>query len=246
MSNKKSVIIGSLRAAFPHTIPIMAGFIFLGITYGIYMKHLGFSFIYPMLMSLTIFAGSMEFVAADMLTGMFNPLQAFIMTIMVNARHLFYGISMLDKYKNTGKKKAYLIFGLCDETFSINYSAIIPSGAERSWFYFFVTLLDHMYWFFGATIGGLFASLITFNTDGIEFAMTSMFIVIFLDQWMKEKNHTSALIGVAVSLISLILIGPDNFIIPAMICILAILAAISKPLSKKLTIPDDTEGGKIG
>lgn len=130
------------KAAFPYTIPIFAGFWFLGMTYGIYMHVSGFSFWYPMLMSLTIFAGSAEFVAVNLLLGAFNPLQALVMTLMLNARHLFYGISMLDKFKGTGWKKFYLIFGMCDESFSINYTADIPADVDRGWFMFFVTLLN--------------------------------------------------------------------------------------------------------
>ena len=143
MNNRKRKIITALKAAFPNTVPILAGFLFLGITYGIYMRTSGFSFIYPMLMSLTIFAGSVEFVAVNLLLGAFNPLQALAVTVMLNARHLFYGISMLDKYKGTGWKKFYLIFGMCDESFSINYTAYIPERVDRGWFMFFVTLLNH-------------------------------------------------------------------------------------------------------
>ena len=134
----------ALQAAFPYTIPIFASFWFLGLTYGIFMHVCGFSFWYPMLMSLLIFAGSAEFVAAQMLLGAFNPLQALAMTLMINARHLFYGISMLDKYRGNGWKDLYLIFGMCDESFSINYTAQIPPGVDRGWFMFFVTLLNHL------------------------------------------------------------------------------------------------------
>lgn len=143
----------ALKTAFPHTIPIFAGFWFLGLTYGIYMNVSGFSFWYPMLMSLTIFAGSMEFVTVNMLLGAFNPIQSLAMTLMINARHLFYGISMLDKYKGTGWKKFYLIFGMCDESFSINYTANIPKNVDKGWFMFFVTLLNHLYWVFGCNTG---------------------------------------------------------------------------------------------
>ena len=145
----------ALRAAFPHTIPIFAGFCFLGITYGIYMNVSGFSFVYPMLMALTIFGGSLEFVAVTMLLGTFAPLQTLIMTLMIQARHLFYGIAMLDKYKGLGWKRYYLIFGMCDESFSINYTAQVPQGVDRGWFMFFVTLLNQAYWVLGATLGGL-------------------------------------------------------------------------------------------
>ena len=197
------------------------------------MNVSGFSFWYPMIMSLTIFAGSVEFVAVNMLMGAFNPLQALAMTLMINARHLFYGISMLDKYKGTGLKKFYLIFGMCDESFSINYTAKIPDDVDRGWFMFFVTLLNHIYWFTGATLGGIFGSLIQFDTEGLEFVMTAMFVVIFLEQWLKEKRHTSALLGLGLSLICLIAFGADGFIIPAMLAILGVLTLIRRPLENK-------------
>lgn len=222
----------AFKAAFPYTVPIFAGFWFLGITYGIYMNVSGFPFWYPMIMSVAIFAGSMEFVAANMLLGAFNPIQAFFMTLMINARHLFYGISMLDKFKGTGKKKGYLIYGMCDETFSVNYSADIPKDVDRGLFMFFVTLLNQLYWVTGATLGGLFGSLIKFNTAGLDFAMTAMFVVIFTNGWIKEKNHTSSLLGLGLSALCLIIFGADDFIIPAMAAILAALTALRGTLDK--------------
>lgn len=222
----------ALKAAFPHTIPIFAGFWFLGLTYGIYMNVSGFSFWYPMLMSLTIFAGSVEFIAVNMLLSAFNPIQALAITLMINARHLFYGISMLDKYKNTGWKKFYLIFGMCDESFSINYTADIPEQIDRGWFMFFVTLLNHFYWFSGATLGGIFGSLIHFNTEGLDFVMTAMFLVIFMEQWLKDKKHTSALLGLGLSLLCLITFGADSFIIPAMAAILVVLTLLRSPMER--------------
>lgn len=223
MQKKTDIMKKAFKAAFPHTIPIFAGFWFLGMTYGIYMNVSGFSFWYPMLMSLTIFAGSMEFVAVNLLLGAFNPLQAFAMTLMINARHLFYGISMLDKYRGMGWKKFYLIFGMCDESFSINYTAEIPEDTDRGWFMFFVTLLNQFYWFFGATLGGIFGSLIHFSTEGLDFVMTAMFVVIFLEQWLKEKNHVSAVMGVVLSLLCLAVLGADDFMIPSMLAIFVAL-----------------------
>ena len=232
MQTTRQKILLAFRAAFPRTLPIMAGFLFLGISYGIYMNVSGFSFLYPMLMSMTIFAGSIEFVAVSMLLGAFDPVQALLMTIMINARHLFYGISMLDKYRGLGWKKPYLIFGLCDETFSINYTADIPKEVDRGWYYFFVTLLNQIYWVSGATIGGLFGSIIPFETEGLDFVMTALFVVIFLDQWMKEKNHVSSLTGLGVSLVCLLTLKADNFMIPSMVLILLALTALRKPLEK--------------
>jgi 4-azaleucine resistance transporter AzlC len=222
----------ALKAAFPNTIPIFAGFWFLGLAYGIYMNVSGFSFVYPMIMSVIIFGGSLEFVAVEMLLSPFAPIQVLVMTLLIQARHLFYGISMLDKFKDMGWKKFYLIFGMCDETFSINYTAKIPEDVDRGWFMFFVTLLNHLYWVSGATIGGLVGSLIHFNTDGISFVMTSMFVVIFMEQWMKEKHHISAYIGLGAAALCLLIFGADSFMIPTMILIIVLLAAFRKPLEK--------------
>ena len=229
---KQSTAGAALRAAFPKTLPILAGFLFLGFSYGIYMNVSGFSFLYPLFMSLLVFAGSVEFVAVSMLLGAFDPVQALLMTIMINARHLFYGISMLDKYRGLGKKKPYLIFGLCDETFSINCTADIPAGIDRGWFYFFVTLLNQIYWVSGAMLGGLLGSVLPVKTEGLDFVMTALFVVIFLDQWMKEKNHFSSLTGLAVSLVCLLIFKADGFMIPAMAGILLALTALRKPLEK--------------
>ena len=232
MHTQLSTLKRALFCAFPYTIPIFAGFWFLGMTYGIYMNVSGFSFWYPMLMSLTIFAGSVEFVAVNLLLGAFNPLQALAMTLMINARHLFYGISMLDKFRGVGLKKIYLIFGMCDESFSINYTADIPQDVDKGWFMFFVTLLNHIYWFSGATLGGIFGSFIHFNTEGLDFVMTAMFVAIFMEQWLKEKRHTSALVGIGISLLCLLTFGADHFIIPSMLAILGVLTLIRNPLER--------------
>lgn len=223
----------ALKAAFPRTIPIFAGFWFLGMTYGIYMNVSGFRFWYPMLMSLTVFAGSAEFVAVNLLLGAFHPLEALAVTLMINARHLFYGLSMLDRYRGNGWKDFYLIFGMCDESFSINYSAEIPEGIDRGWFMFSVTLLNHFYWFFGAALGGIFGSWIRFRTEGLEFVMTALFVVIFIEQWLKEKNHFSSLAGLGIGLLCLPVFGAENFMIPAMLAVLAVLTFFRSPLKRQ-------------
>lgn len=233
LGKNKNAVFKAFRTAFPKTLPIFAGFWFLGISYGILMSVKGFSFVYPLIMSLVIFGGSLEFVAVSMLLGSFAPLQTFLAALLIQARHLFYGISMLEKYKGTGWKKPYLIFGLCDESFSINYSTEIPEDIDKGWFYFFVTLLDQIYWVTGAAIGGLLGELISFDTEGLSFVMTAMFVVIFLDQWLKEKQHISSVIGIGVSALCLILFGKDNFMIPTMICIVFMLTLLRKPIEKK-------------
>lgn len=222
----------ALKAAFPHTIPIMTGFLFLGASYGIYMNVSGFEFWYPMITSMLIFAGSVEFVTVNLLLGAFNPLQAFLLALMINARHIFYGISMLDKYRGTGLKKFYLIYGMCDESFSVNYTAKIPEDVDKGWFMFFVNLLNQIYWVAGATIGGILGGVIAFNTNGIEFVMTAMFVVIFLEQWLKEKNHIPSILGLVISVVCLILFGADKFIIPSMAAMLIILTLLRKVLDK--------------
>lgn len=224
----------ALRAAFPHTLPILAGFAFLGASYGIFMHSQGFSVWWTLLMSSTIFAGSMEFVTVSLLTTAFQPLYALLLALMVNARHLFYGISMLDKYKDAGKKKWYLIFGLCDETFSILVSTEPPEGVDNGWFQFFVTLLNQCYWVGGAVLGGLLGSLIAFPTKGIEFVMTALFVVIFIDQWRSQKRHLPAVVGVAASVCSLLVFKADSFIVPAMLLILVCLTLLRKPLLREV------------
>ena len=233
MRDKNAMRIAALRAAFPSTIPIMAGFLFLGMTYGVYMVQSGLRFWYPMLTSLTVFGGSLEFVIVSLLQGAFNPLQALMMTLMIQARHLFYGVSMLDKYRGTVLKKLYMIFGLCDETFSVNCTAEIPPHVDRGWFMFFVTLLDQFYWFAGATLGALFGMLIRFNTRGLDFSMTALFVVIFMEQWKKDRQHISALIGLALPALCLLLFGAERFLLPSMAAILVALALLEKPIERK-------------
>ena len=223
----------ALKAAFPHTIPVFTGFTFLGIAYGILMNSKGYGVGWTALTSFMVFAGSAQYVAITFLTSVFNPIYALLITLMINARHLFYGISMLDKYKSTGKLKPYLIFGLCDETFSITCSTEPPEGVNRNWFMFFITMLDHSYWVFGSTLGALLGSMISFNTRGLDFVLTALFVVIFLGQWKTQKNHKPAIIGVLCSIISLVVFGQSNFIIPSMIAILVILTVSRKALEKE-------------
>ena len=204
----------------------------MGMSFGFLMRAEGYPFWFPMLMSLAIFAGSMQFVTINLLAAPFNPAQAFFMALMVNARHLFYGISMLEKYHGMGKKKPYLIFGMADETFSINYTASIPENVDKGWFYFFVTLLNHLYWFGGTAVGSLLGSFLRFNTEGLDFVMTAMFVVILLEQVQKKENRISAAVGLGMSIVCLLLFGADSFVIPAMLSILAVLTLLRSPIEK--------------
>lgn len=219
-------------AAFPNTIPILAGFLFLGIAYGIYMNQSGFKFYYPMFMSFIIFAGSVEFATVSWLLGSFDPVNIFFLTLMINARHLFYGLSMLEKYNIPGWKKLYLIYGMCDESFSINATVDVPKDIDKGLFMFFVTMLNQIYWVAGATIGGIFGSFIPFDTKGLEFVMTALFVVIFLENWLKEKDHSASVIGLFISFICLMIFKGTNFIIPSMIIILSVLTSLRGRLQK--------------
>ena len=219
-------------AAFPNTIPILAGFLFLGIAYGIYMNQSGFKFYYPMFMSFIIFAGSVEFATVSWLLGSFDPVNIFFLTLMINARHLFYGLSMLEKYNIPGWKKLYLIYGMCDESFSINATVDVPKDIDKGLFMFVVTMLNQIYWVAGATIGGIFGSFIPFDTKGIEFVMTALFVVIFLENWLKEKDHSASVIGLFISFICLTVFKGTNLIIPSMIIILSVLTLLRGRLQK--------------
>ena len=210
----------ALRAAFPLTIPVFTGYIILGTAYGILLHSKGYSFLWAALTSIFIYAGSMQFVSVSLLAAGFHPVYAFFMTLMVNARHLFYGISMLSKFQGMGKKKTYLILGLTDETFSILCSTQPPDGVDRGWFQFFITLLNQIYWVSGSILGGIIGSFLHFNTKGIDFVLTALFVVIFINQWKSATNHLPVLIGLSASIICRILFGPANFIIPSMIVIL--------------------------
>ena len=230
--NKKQNTLNALKFAFPKTIPVMAGFLFLGISYGILMSTKGFPVWMTALISTSVYAGSMQFVLINLLLGAFNPVEAFAMTLMINARHIFYGIALLDKYKGLGFKKLYMIFGLTDESFSINCSCDVPDSIDKGKFMLFVTLLNQIYWVAGSCIGGLFGNHIFFSSEGIDFAMTAMFAVILLEQWLEKKNRIPVLCGLFMSVLCLVIFGKESFIIPSMLSILASLILLKHPLEK--------------
>lgn len=222
----------ALKAAFPHTIPVLTGFIFLGIAYGILMNSKGYGLLWTFLMSAVAFCGSMQFASITLLTVVFNPIQALMLSIMVNARHLFYGISMLGKYKGSGRLKPFLIFMLCDETFSIVCSSEPPEGVEKKHFYFFVSVLDYLYWVIGSVAGSILGGFVSFNTKGLDFVLTALFVVIFTEQWLSSPRHFSAIVGAAASVLCIVLFGSGNFIIPAMLVILAVLTLFRKKITE--------------
>lgn len=222
----------AFAAAFPTTIPILTGFLVLGAAYGVLMQTKGYGTLWAVLMSAVAFCGSMQFAAITLLTTAFHPLQALLLSFMVNARHLFYGISMLEKYKGLGKLRFFLIYVLCDETFSISASVDPPEGVNRKYFYLGISLLDYLYWVLGTFLGGVLGSFLTFNTAGLDFVLTALFMVLFLEQMKTSKNRLPGLIGLGCAGLSLFLFGADTMVIPAMLMILTILLAGRKKLCR--------------
>lgn len=209
----------AFKFAFPHTIPIMAGYIFLGIPFGLLAVSQGFSPLFAILMSVIIYSGAIQYAAIDVFLASFNPMNAIILTLMVGARHIFYGIAMLTKFSKLDSKKYYTIFGLTDETFSVLVSIDVPENLSRDWVYFFITLLNQIYWVSGTVIGILLGSMITINLEGIDFVLTALFITIFVDQWLNSSSKVPALVGILSGLLCLVLFGANNFMIPAMVFI---------------------------
>ena len=230
-SMKQAMNRKTMKYALKQSLPVMAGYLVLGMGFGILLKTKGYGVAWAFFMSLFIYAGSMQYVTINLLAGGATILSAALMTLMVNARHLFYGISMIERYRNTEPYKPYLIFGLTDETYSLVCSGTVPEGVDEKKYFFLLTLLNQSYWIIGSAVGSLLGSLITFNTAGIEFSMTALFLVVFVDQWKSVKDHTGAVVGVGVSVACLLIFGAENFLIPTMIAITVILTVLRKKLS---------------
>lgn len=224
----------AFRAAFPATLPVLTGYLFLGLAYGLLMQREGLSVWVTLAMSAVVYAGSIQYAALPLLSAPFAPLSALALALMVNARHVFYGISMLPRYRKTGRYEPYLAFALTDETFSVNVSAQIPPNVAPGAFYFAVSLLNQSYWVAASVAGHLFGNLLAFNTQGVEFVMTALFTVILTGQWMETREHRPALIGLGASGLCLVLFGPGQFILPAMALILLLLLALHGPLERSL------------
>lgn len=218
----------AVRAAFLDTLPVMTGYVFLGFGFGILLHQSGYGVLWAAAMSLFIYAGSMQYVAVSLLSSGAGLLTAALTTFVVNARHLFYGISMVDAYKGTGKRKPYLIFALTDETYSLVSKNQVPSGISRHGYCFLVSLFDHIYWVSGTVLGSLAGSLIPMNYEGIDFVLTALFVTIFVEQWLSTKNHLPAIIGVVSTLVCLLLFGKDVFLIPSMVVIALLLTLMRK------------------
>ena len=223
----------TFKYAFVRSLPIMAGYIVLGLGFGVLLQSKGYGVGWALAMGGLIYAGSMQYVAIDLLAGGASLISAALMTLMVNARHLFYGISMLERYKDTGAAKPYLIFALTDETYSVVCSGDVPDGVDRKKYYFWVSLLDQFYWVVGCVAGALLGSVLPFDTTGIDFSMTALFLVVMVEQWRSTRDHTPALVGLGVSLVCLLIFGSSNFLIPSMIGITVALTLLRGTMEKR-------------
>lgn len=213
----------AFRKAFPYTIPVLTGYLFIGIAFGVMFAEKGYSFLWAMLMSLMVYAGSGQYLAVNFFVPGVSFLNVIAMTLMVNIRHIFYGISLLERFHQMGKKRWYMIFGLTDETYSLLCTTKVPKGVEEEKFLFAISLMNQSYWIIGSAIGGIAGALIPFNSEGIEFAMTALFVVIFVEQWMDSKNRIPELLGVVAAFVCLQIFGVDGFVLPSMILITLVL-----------------------
>lgn len=213
----------ALRAAFPATVPVMTGYLCLGFAYGLLMVSQDFSPVWPILMSLVVFGGSIQFLAVSLLASAFDPVATFFLSVMVNARHIFYGLSMLEAYRGTGAAKLPLVALLTDETFSVVSATEPPEGVLKKDYCLWVSFLDYLYWVGGTAAGAFLGNLLTFDTTGMDFALTALFVVLFMEQWKKKDNRFSGLVGIAASALALALFGAESMVIPAMVMILIVL-----------------------
>ena len=223
----------TIKTAFIRTIPVMAGYLVLGIGFGMTLENNGYGILWALAMSGLIYAGSMQYVAIPLLTSGASLISAALTTLMVNARHLFYGISMIDKYKGAGKKKPYMIFALTDETYSLVCQEDCPEGMDYHSFCFYISIFNQAYWVAGCVLGSVLGTVIPFDTTGVDFSMTALFVTVFVEQWLSTKNHFPAMIGLLASVICLVVFGQDNFLIPSMISITVLMAVGRKMIEKE-------------
>ena len=227
----------AIKPAFLRSVPVMAGYIVLGIGFGILLRGAGYGVLWSLAMSALIYAGSMQYVGVSLLAGGASVLTAILTTVMVNARHLFYSISMIDRYRDAGRYKPYLIFALTDETYSLLCDGETPAGADPDLYRFLVSAFDQCYWVTGSVLGSLLGAALPFGTEGIEFSMTALFIASFTQQWITSRDHVPALVGLLGTLVCLALFGSENFLIPAMLAITLILTALRPRLAGKGATP---------
>ena len=223
----------AFRKAFPYTIPVLTGYLFIGIAFGVMYAEKGYSFLWAILMSLLVYAGSGQYLAVNFFVPGFSFLQVIFLTFMVNVRHIFYGISLLEKFNKMGKKRWYMIFGLTDETYSLLCTTNVPEDVEEDKFLFAISIMNQSYWVLGSAIGAIAGTVLPINSEGIDFAMTALFVVIFVEQWMDKKNRIPELIGVVVAVIALLIFDASSFVLPAMLAIVALLFVGRKKLDKE-------------
>lgn len=224
----------AFRRAFSYTIPVLTGYLFIGIAFGVMYAEKGYSFLWAILMSLLVYAGSGQYLAVNFFVPGISFVQVIFLTLMVNVRHIFYGISLLEKFNNMGKKRWYMIFGLTDETYSLLCTTKIPEGVEEEKFLFAISILNHSYWVIGSAIGGLAGTLLPFESEGIDFAMTALFVVIFVEQWMEKRNRIPSVVGVVSALVCLQVFGSASFVLPSMILMIAALFIGRRRLDKEV------------
>lgn len=223
----------AFRKAFPYTIPVLTGYLFIGTAFGVMYAEKGYSFLWAILMSILVYAGSGQYLAVNFFVPGFSFLQVIFLTFMVNVRHIFYGISLLEKFNKIGMKRWYMIFGLTDETYSLLCTTNVPEDVEEDKFLFAISVMDHSYWVLGSAIGAIAGTVLPINSEGIDFAMTALFVVIFIEQWMDRKNRIPEMIGVAVAIVALTIFGASSFVLPAMLSIVALLFVGRKRLDKE-------------
>ncbi len=213
----------AFKLAFPRTLPVMVGYLALGIAFGLLLSSAGFGPGWALLMSVIIFAGSAQFLGVSLLTAGAALPQVAILTWVLNFRHFFYGLSLINRYRNTGRRRPYLIFATSDETYALISSGNPPEGVAPGDYYLAVSLLDQTYWVVGSVLGATVGELLTFNTTGVDFAMTALFVVLAVEQWKDKRKHSSALCGLCCGVAALLLFGPDTFLIPALASIAILL-----------------------
>ena len=223
----------ALTKTFLDTVPVLTGYLFLGMGFGILLNEKGYGVPWAAAMALVMFAGSGQYLAVELLATHASLVTTAIATLLVNARHLFYGISLLDAYKDAGKKKAYMIFGLTDETYSLVTQTEPPEGMKRHTYCFLVTLFDHIYWIIGCCLGSLAGAFLPISFEGVEFVLTALFVTMFVEQWLSHKDHFPAISGVISTLLCLLIFGKEIFLIPSMVLIAILLTVIPKAGRRK-------------
>lgn len=239
MSDKNKHLIKAVAAA---TAPVFFGYIFVGMAFGLLLQKAGYHFLWAAFCSIIVYAGSMQFILVSLLSGWIGLLQVAVVTFAVQIRHAFYGLSLIEKFKEMGKLRPYMIFSLTDETYTLLCSAKAPEGISPKRFYFLIALFNQCYWVVGGVLGATIGELVPFNSTGIDFAMSALFVVIFVEQWLTSKNHIPALVGLGCALITLLLFGTEGFLPPALLLTVVVLMLARKPMEAALDAESASDG----